>query len=240
MADLRGAPTATVGGIADLRDTAGEAEAPPVCAVAVSQDTLREAIKHASADLDDPTIRALGNLFDGAFPEGGDLLIARMPSFEDARERMDRLAAMLTPDTIPQPVELLQARRNAAMRRDMLAQYGYYTAEDLADLHGSRAQNRHATATRWNREGRIFGVPLGARTVFPAFQIDADGAPYLIVAEVLDALPREAMSPWAVGLWWYADNAWLPGEAGPAELIGGPEEDRIVEAARRLAEPLPL
>lgn len=153
---------------------------------------------------------------------------------------MDALADALTPNDIPQPVELLQARRNAVMRRDMLATHGYLSAEELADLHGSKAKNRHALASRWAREGRVFTVPLGARSVFPAFQFDADSQPYPVVAEVLAALPRDEMSAWGVGLWFFASNAWLPGEARPLELIGTREQELIVHAARRLSEPEPL
>ena len=153
---------------------------------------------------------------------------------------MNELIASLMPTEIPQPVELLQARRSAQMRRDMLSRFGYFTAEELADMHGSKARNRYALAARWVREGRIFGVPLGARSVFPAFQFDSEGHAYPIVATVLDALPREDMSPWSVGLWWFANNAFLPGEARPAELIGTQDQERLLDAAQRLAEPLPL
>lgn len=241
VADLRSGRSGVGGIFADLRDTSGHARASrPVCAVAVSQSTLREALARASADVDDPTVHALERVFEGGFLEGGDLLIAAMPSVEHERDRMEQLVGMLMPDSIPQPVELLQARRSAAMRRDMLAHFGYYSAEELADLHGSKAQNRYALAARWTRELRVFGVPLGARTVYPAFQFNADGRPYPVIAEALDALPTESMSPWGVALWWYANNAWLPAEARPAELIGGPEQELIVGAAWRLSEPEPL
>jgi len=153
---------------------------------------------------------------------------------------MNVLADSLTPDEIPQPIELLQARRNAAMRREMLTTYGYWSAEELADMHGSKAKNRHALASRWAREGRVFTVPLGARNVFPAFQFDPDAEPYPVVADTLAALPRDEMSTWGVGLWFYANNGWLPGEARPAELIGTREQELIVIAARRLSEPEPL
>jgi hypothetical protein len=169
-----------------------------------------------------------------------DVLIAAVPSVQQERDCRDRLVQALMPDSIPQPVELLQARRSAAMRRDMLARYGYLTAEALADLHGSSAKNRYALAARWMREGKVFGVPQGARTVFPAFQFDAHGRPHPIIAPVLDALPTEAMSRWAVALWWYANNAHLPGQARPTDLIGTQDEQHIAAAARGLSEPEPL
>jgi hypothetical protein len=167
--------------------------------------------------------------------------IARLQDVDAAiGGRMDSLAAALTPDEIPQPSELLQARRNAVMRRKMLSEFGYYTAEELADMHGSTARNRYALATRWTRSGRMFSVPLGTRSVFPAFQFDEHGEPYPVVAEALSVLPRDDMSQWGVALWFYANNAWLPGEARPADLVGGPEQSLIVDAARKLSEPEPL
>ena len=154
---------------------------------------------------------------------------------------MDELIASLMPAEIPQPVELLQARRSAQMRRDMLSRFGYFTAEELADMHGSKARNRYALAARWVREGRIFGVPLGARSVFPAFQFDSDGKLYpIVVRDRANVLPREDMSPWSVGLWWFANNAFLPGEARPADGSGPKDQELLLDAAQRLAQPLPL
>jgi hypothetical protein len=242
VADLRtdSAGGAAAGALGAVLPGMLGAAAGGVCAVAVSQNTLRQALTHASAQVDDPTVHELERIVAIGLAEGEDLLIAPLPSASRQHERAERLVQMLMPDSIPQPVELLQARRSAAMRRDMLARYGYYSAEELADLNGSKARNRYALAARWMREGRIFGVPLGARSVFPAFQFDADGSPYPIVAQALTALPRERMSPWSVALWWYASSAWLPAQARPAELIGGPEQERIVQAAQRLSEPEPL
>lgn len=209
-------------------------------AIWVSLRALRNALAHSTTERDVGDVGALLRVLDERLEDSDELLIAAMPSARMEWDRMRRLVESLMPDEIPQPVELLQARREAQMRRDMLARLGYYSAEELADLHGSRAKNRYALAARWMREGKIFGVPLGARTVFPAFQFDSDGAAFPIIARVLRALPRADMSPWAVGLWWFTRNPLLPGEARPAELVGTRDEPRIVDAAQRLAEPLPL
>jgi hypothetical protein len=223
-----------------LRDLRGHSpeESGGMWAVKIARTTLRDALQTGDGEGDAST---LANALDSAAFDSDELIIARWPDSEAlARARMDDLAAALTPDEIPQPIELLQARRNAVMRRDMLAHYGYYIAEELADMHGSTAKNRYALATRWSRDGRVFSVPLGTRSVFPAFQFDADGQPYPIVGETLAALPRDDMSAWGVGLWFYAHNVWLPGEARPADLIGGREQALVAEAARRLTEPEPL
>ena len=160
---------------------------------------------------------------------------------QDARERHERLVDFFMPDTVDQPAEVWHAKREAEMRQDLLTQYGFYGVEDLADLHGSRARNRHQLGSRWQRDGLIFGVPLGGRTVFPAFQIDAtEGRPRKIVAEVLAAMPRDEMSPWSVALWWNAPNPTLAAHARPIELLGTAGERKLVAAARALSEPEPL
>lgn len=199
-----------------------------------------QALKDALARSDRPEGQALWEAISDIVAEHDTMMLVLPPSTDEEHERFERLVQYLTPDDIPQPVELLQARRSAQMRREMLASFGYYSAEELADRHGSKAANRYATATRWSREGKVFGVPLGARTVFPAFQFNRDGQPYPVVRDVLAALPREDMSPWAVGLWWYTSNPDLPGRARPAELVATPDEPRLVEAARELTEPQPF
>jgi hypothetical protein len=224
--------------VGDLGTKSGVYDPHSLLAIRVGRRTLREAIQTGGREGE---MSKLAAALDSAALDSDELIIARWPGADAAiRDRMDSLAAALTPDEIPQPVELLQARRNAVMRRDMLARFGYYTAEELADMHGSTAKNRYALATRWGRDGRVFSVPLGTRNVFPAFQFDAHAEPYPVVAETLSALPREDMSPWGVGLWFYANNAWLPGEVRPAELIGGREQELVVSAAQRLSEPEPL
>lgn len=197
---------------------------------------LRDALVHSGR----PEGQALWEAIADVVADHDTLMLILPPSTDEEHERFERLVQYITPDDIPQPIELLQARRSAQMRRDMLASFGYYSAEELADRRGSKAANRYATATRWSREGKVFGVPLGARTVFPAFQFNREGQPYPVVRDVLAALPRDDMSPWAVGLWWYASNPELPGRARPAELIGTPDEPRLVEAAHELTEPQPF
>ena len=86
-----------------------------------------------------------------------------------------------------QPLEHAMRTAVLAVR---LGELAGASAEELADMHGSRARNRFALATRWARDGRVFSVPLGNRSVFPAFQFDEHGEPYPIVAQALTARPR--------------------------------------------------
>jgi len=205
-------------------------------ALCLSLSALRNTLAHSS----DAGATTLIAQLDASLGASEDVMIAALPSATQERDRRAELVESLMPDSIPQPVELLQARRSAAMRRDLLTQFGYFSAEELADMHGSTAKNRYALAARWQREEKVLGVPRGARTVYPAFQFDSDGRPLPIIATVLDALPTVAMSAWAVALWWCANNAYLPGQARPVELLGSRDEQEILSAARRLSEPEPL
>lgn len=77
----------------------------------------------------------------------------------------------------PAPAALLQARRNAQARKQLLDEFGALKAVEVADLAGSTAENRSATANRWRHEGRIFGVRYQDAVYYPGFQFADDGQP---------------------------------------------------------------
>jgi hypothetical protein len=150
------------------------------------------------------------------------------------------IASMLPdrPPEIPSRAAVLQARRNAEARMELLREFGFLTAEEIAKGR-SRAANRSAMAGRWRSEGRIFSVEWKGRALYPGFQFDEQGAPLPIVARVLAALPRDRMSEWEVALWWTSANGWLSG-ARPVDRIHDPEQRPLIDAAQHLAEPSPL
>lgn len=153
------------------------------------------------------------------------------PSTED-------LADQLMPDApIPSPLKVLGARREAEARLDLLREFGAYSAEELGELR-SKAENRHALASRWRSKGKVFSVDYRGRQLFPGFQFDPSAAPLPVVADVLAALPREEMSEWEVALWWVAANEWLGGER-PVDLLGD-DPAALPSAASRLTEPSAL
>ncbi|MPY87175.1 MAG: hypothetical protein GEU99_04565, partial [Luteitalea sp.] len=65
-----------------------------------------------------------------------------------------------------------QARRNAEARAEFLAEFEALDAEGVADLAGSTAGNRRATASRWQADRLCFAVEHDGRQAFPAFQFD--------------------------------------------------------------------
>jgi hypothetical protein len=142
------------------------------------------------------------------------------------------------PPDVPSRAAVLQARRNAEARMELLREFGYLTAEQVADGR-SRAANRSALAGRWRAEGKIAAVEWKGRVLYPAFQFDEQGAPFPAVASVLAVLPRDRMSDWEVALWWTAANGWLAGDR-PVDRLTGDDAGPLVVAARQLAEPSPL
>ncbi len=143
--------------------------------------------------------------------------------------------AMIPRTEIPTPAVVLQARRNAEARDALIREFGLLSSSDIADLAGSTAKNRAASANRWKQEGRIFSVPWRGSDLWPGFQFDVDGRPHTAVADVLSVLRPEA-SGWEKALWFISANGWLEGRR-PVDLFAA-EQDAVVEAARREAEEL--
>lgn len=165
--------------------------------------------------------------------------VATGASSEPEHLSTSTLAEGLLPDApLPSSDKILQARRNAAARWHLLQEFGAFSSDQIADLR-SRAKNRHALANRWRNEGRIFAVEYRGQLLYPAFQFDPESFdPLPAVYEALQALPRQDMSPWEIGLWWTAGNGWLDGNRPVDALDGQPEA--VVQAAAKLAEPSPL
>jgi DNA-binding HxlR family transcriptional regulator len=134
----------------------------------------------------------------------------------------------------PHPVEptlpmVLQDRRNAEARREMLMEFAG---------SGTKAGTRPGLLEEWSSALRIFGVSIGDEILYPRFQFAEDGEPKLVVERVLTTLPIDQMSPWELALWWAAGNGWLDGQR-PVDLMDT-DPDAVVSAAAHLAEPSPL
>jgi hypothetical protein len=157
---------------------------------------------------------------------------------DELRARVLALVDGLVPQLeIPSEAATILARRNAKRRAELLQEFGALSGEQIAEER-SRASNRHALAARWRKEGKLFGVPYRGQTLYPAFQFDDDGRLRPAISDVLAELPRDDMSDWEVAYWWTAANGWLGGSR-PVDLLYS-DPDSLVDAARRLGEPLPL
>ena len=82
----------------------------------------------------------------------------------DDKRMTERLVnAMFTRNTVS-PAAAQQARRNAEARQELIDEFGLFDSDQLAEMAGSKAKNRSATASRWLAERRVFAVEhLGHR-----------------------------------------------------------------------------
>jgi len=153
------------------------------------------------------------------------------------RRQLEGLTESMTPAlAMPTEAGAVLSQRNARRRAELLTEFGALTGEQIAEER-SKANNRHALAARWRKDGRIFGVSYRGKIVYPAFQFDDDGRVRPAVADVLAALPRDRMTAWEVALWWTAGNGWLGGRR-PVDVLDRPAA--LHEAALKLAAPSPL
>jgi hypothetical protein len=120
------------------------------------------------------------------------------------RDDVERLVSSLMPATPQVPAAGLteQARRNAELRQRLLNTFEFLDAAAVSELSGSKSTNPRARASRWANEGRIFGVTVNGRALYPGFQFDDVGQPRPIVAEVLAKLHQLNLSAWATAIWW--------------------------------------
>jgi hypothetical protein len=173
-----------------------------------------------------------------------DALEAYVKSLQTTLERLttqrlalDRLLEALTPEEgPPTPAAVLQVRRNAEVRKRLLDEFGAFTSAEVADLAGSTAENRSATANRWRQEQRIFGVRHHDTVYYPGFQFAGDGRPLPVVRDVLEVLSAHRLTDWEVALWFTAATSSL-GDRRPVDLLSD-DPDAVVEAARLEVAPV--
>ncbi len=169
----------------------------------------------------------------GATPYALTLFSSRQ-TYEGALRKFEEVIAAIAPTGVPQPEWFTQAQRNAVARDGFLKEFGALDSEEVAELAGSQAENRRATAHRWQENGRIFSVPYSGRVVFPGFQFDPEsGQPKPGVRSVLDALPL-SLHGWQRALWWATPSDLLEWRRPVDMLDESPGE--VVKAARAEAD----
>lgn len=153
--------------------------------------------------------------------------------------RMEEMVDFMTARMLaPSFAEVEMAQRLARRHARILNEFGYFTAEQLADANGSQASNRAALADNWRKRRQVFAVPhpdkaARERDIYPAFQFD-NGKPIKAVQEVLEAFGGRK-TPWKLALWFASNNGGLPDSARPVDLLAS-DPDAVVQAARRDAE----
>ena len=129
---------------------------------------------------------------------------------------------------------VLQARRNAEARRELLSEFPALTSAEVAAAAGSRAANRASLANRWRDEGKVFAIRVGEQQLYPAFQFDEHGRPVGTVASVLSAFDGN-LTDWQTALWFTTPTGWLAGRR-PVDAMSEEPESVIEAAAREVGE----
>lgn len=143
--------------------------------------------------------------------------------------RDEEIIRTLAATAIPDAPRVLQLRRNASAREQLITEFGLYSSHTLAELRNAETENVSAAPSRWSREGRIFDVPPIGDRRFPGFQFDSSGRPLPILREIIATL-GPLLEGWELALWFTASNASLDG-ARPADLLERAPES-VREAAR--------
>jgi hypothetical protein len=155
----------------------------------------------------------------------------------EVRERhMEELVDFLAEQMLkPSNVELDMARRLAERHARILNEFGWYTAEQLADANGSQAANRSALVDNWRKRRQVFAVPHPDRTardrdVYLGFQFE-DHRPVKAVHDVLEVF-GDRRSSWKLALWFTSNNGWLPRSVRPVDLLDS-DPEAVIAAAQR-------
>jgi hypothetical protein len=146
----------------------------------------------------------------------------------DQPDPFDTLVEAMLP-IVPKLGTASQAVRNAAARREFLADFPTLVSTEVAKAAGSDAKNASALATRWRKEHRVFAVTWGAELRYPAFQFDDAGKPLPAIKSVVDAFGVQT-SPWQLALWFATPSPYLPRQERPVRFLWDP--DQLVAAAR--------
>ena len=176
----------------------------------------------------------LSRVLEAVVPVLGRLLSEK--TSEVREQKLEALVDFMAGQmVVPSAVDTQMAQRLAARHARVLTEFGFMTAEQLADANQSRAANRHALADNWKKRGQVFAVRHRdesgrQREVFPLFQFD-DHKPIKVVQGVLAAF-GERKAPWKIALWFTSNNGWLPGQARPVDLLAA-APDSVVQAAQR-------
>jgi hypothetical protein len=164
------------------------------------------------------------------------LLVEKTNAVRERRlgEMVDFMAERML---VPSVVDLEMAQRLAARHARILNEFGFYTAEQLADANRSQATSRSALADNWRKRRQVFAVPHPDKTarerdVYPAFQFQ-DHKPVKVVQAVLAAF-GERKAPWKLALWFTSNNGWLPDSVRPVNLLAS-NPQAVIEAAQREA-----
>jgi hypothetical protein len=147
------------------------------------------------------------------------------------KEMTERLVSAMFTRNIVSPAAAQQARRNAEARQELIDEFGLFDSDQLAEMVGSKAKNRSATASRWLAERRVFAVEHLGHRYFPAFQFGVDSRPRPIVRRILEVFEPHSLDGWEIALWFTTASGWLDDQR-PVDRLAATPDDVVMSAER--------
>jgi hypothetical protein len=173
-------------------------------------------------------------VLENVLPFLGQLLSEKTAEVRDKllEELVEFMAGKLVK---PSDADTQMAQRLAARRARILNEFGFITAEALAEKNHSKSTNRCALTDNWKKRRQVFSVShrdASGKTqdVFPLFQFD-DCKPIRAIQAVLEVFAGKR-TPWKIAFWFTASNGWLPDQARPIDLLES-NLGEVVKAAER-------
>jgi len=125
-----------------------------------------------------------------------------------------------------------QALLNAQAKSDLWEEFGLLSSREVAAAMA--AAGRAWTAPGQPGEPQLFAVDVDGVQMYPGFQFDETGNPRTAIGRVVEQVGG-LIHGWSLALWFTAANGWL-GDLRPVDVIGGPDENLVVDAVTHLVD----
>jgi hypothetical protein len=143
--------------------------------------------------------------------------------------RLDDMQTQAKPLPLASHTAKIERGMRANALRHLVAEVTWLNAGQIGAGSGCSQRGPSRTASRWQREGRIFAITLKGRTLYAAYQFDGNLQPRPVIGEVL-AIFRHRHDPWKIAAWFAGANGWLRG-ARPQDCLDEPA--RVINAAQQ-------
>jgi hypothetical protein len=149
------------------------------------------------------------------------------PGSMDIRPKPSTEFALLALSPIRRVNPKLEVLQKRAVE-SVLSGTPWLTAAEVGTRVNPGATNKHALASRWLGEGKIFAIQRAGQNEYPSYAFEETGYPIPALAEVLDIL--EGMSPFRIAAWFESRTSTLNGKR-PRELLAS-NARAVIEAAK--------
>ena len=123
-----------------------------------------------------------------------------------------------------------QVRRNAEARGELADEFSLLSRREVDARAG--AAGPVASAPDRSGENQLFAIDIAGAAMYPAFQFDETGSPRAVIGRVVTEAGG-LIHGWDLALWFTGANGWL-GDLRPVDVLGGPDENLVVDAMAHL------